>query len=159
MDEGEGWWSEPYLNRTAGSVWRVTYNLRLPRGADGSPGGMVSLDLALDDLVASIESLAYLPGWRALLVAPAGSIAMSSIPEIAQSDTLADYIAHYARHDLEPAAQAVRVPRPAHFLHIDSPSGEKRQPCVEPVAPRGRALVVGQSFRQPGRAACWGKSV
>src|SRR3546814_13814888 len=90
MDEGEGWWSEPYLNRTAGSVWRVTYNLRLPRGADGSPGGMVSLDLALDDLVASIESLAYLPGWRALLVAPAGSIAMSSIPEIAQSDTLDD---------------------------------------------------------------------
>src|SRR3546814_6596186 len=75
------------------------------RGADGSPGGMVSLDLALDDLVASIESLAYLPGWRALLVAPAGSIAMSSIPEIAQSDTLDDYIAHYARHDLEPAAQ------------------------------------------------------
>src|SRR3546814_20611074 len=59
----------PYLNRTAGNVWRVTYNLRLPRGADGSPGGMVSLDLALDDLVASIESLAYLPGWRALLVA------------------------------------------------------------------------------------------
>src|SRR3546814_15347081 len=56
MDEGEGWWSEPYLNRTAGSVWRVTYNLRLPRGADGSPGGMVSLDLALDDLVASIRS-------------------------------------------------------------------------------------------------------
>src|SRR3546814_12744155 len=31
MDEGEGWWSEPYLNRTAGSVWRVTYNLRLPQ--------------------------------------------------------------------------------------------------------------------------------
>src|SRR3546814_4643273 len=114
----------PYLNRTAGGVWRVTYNLRLPRGADGSPGGMVSLDLALDDLVASIESLAYLPGWRALLVAPAGSIAMSSIPEIAQSDTLDDYIAHYARHDLEPAAQAVRVHRPAHFLRSEEHTSE-----------------------------------
>src|SRR3546814_18635474 len=125
MDEGEGWWSEPYLNRTAGSVWRVTYNLRLPRGADGSPGGMVSLDLALDDLVASIESLAYLPGWRALLVAPAGSIAMSSIQEIAQSDTLDDYITPYSRPAREPAAQPLSVHRPPHIL----------QPPILPAAP------------------------
>src|SRR3546814_16309582 len=94
---------------------------------------MVSLDLALDDLVASIESLAYLPGSRALLVAPAGSIAIRSIPAIAQSDTLDDYIAHYARHDLEPAAQSVRVHRPPHFLHPYIPSGEKLQMVVDMV--------------------------
>src|SRR3546814_1393107 len=72
---------------------------------------------------------------------------MSSIPDIAQSDTLDDYIAHYARHDLEPAAQAVRVHRPAHFLHIDSLSGEKRHTVVEPVGTSGWSLVVAQSYR------------
>ncbi|HMM25209.1 MAG TPA: hypothetical protein PKA36_10450, partial [Pseudoxanthomonas mexicana] len=24
-----GWWSEPYLNQTAGGVWMVTYNMPL----------------------------------------------------------------------------------------------------------------------------------
>ncbi|MGN7726274.1 SpoIIE family protein phosphatase [Luteimonas sp. 22616] len=147
LDEGgEGWWSEPYLNNTAGKVWRVTYNLRLPRGEDGSPAGMVSLDLALDDLVAPIESLAYLPGWRATLVAPAGSIAMSSIPDIALRDTLDGYIASYARHDLEPAAQAVRVHRSTYYVHTDSLSGEKRYTVVEPVGTSGWSLLVAQSY-------------
>src|SRR3546814_337939 len=112
-------WEAPNLHRTCGSVGRGTNSRGLPMGADGTTVGMGSLDRSGDELVAAIESLADLPGWRALLVATAGAIAMSSIPEIAQSDTLDDYIAHYARHDLEPAAQAVRVHRPAHFLHIE----------------------------------------
>lgn len=142
----EGWWSEPYLNETAGRVWMVTYNLPLPPRVDGAPRGMVSLDVALEDLVAPVESLAYLPGWRATLVAPAGSIAMSSIPGIALRETLDSYIHGHARHDLEPAAKAVRTHRPTHYIHEDSISGEKRYTVVEPVGSSGWSLLVAQSY-------------
>ncbi|HVI58117.1 MAG TPA: SpoIIE family protein phosphatase [Luteimonas sp.] len=145
LASNEGWWSDPYLNRTAGRTWMVTYNLPLP-GRAGSPRGMVSLDMALDDLVAPIESLAYLPGWRATLVAPAGSIAMSSIPGIALRETLDSYIRHHSRGDLAPAADAVRTHRSIHYVHRDNVSGEKRYTVVEPVGASGWSLLVAQSY-------------
>ncbi|MDH5824731.1 SpoIIE family protein phosphatase [Luteimonas sp. RD2P54] len=142
----DGWWSEPYLNRTAGHVWMVTYNLALPAREDGSTRGMVSLDLPLEELVAPIESLAYLPGWQAILVAPAGTIAMSTVPGVALHQTLDGYIAGHARPDLEPAARAVRARQETHYVHQDILTGEKRHTVVKPAGDSGWTLLVGQSY-------------
>ena len=69
-----GWWSEPYLNQTAGGVWMVTYNMPLrDPGRGARTRGMVSLDLPLANLTGMVDSLAHLPGWRVSLVAPAGT--------------------------------------------------------------------------------------
>src|SRR3546814_5801044 len=55
---------------------------------------------------------------------------------------ISDWSADVCSSDL-----AVRVHRPAHFLHIDSLSGEKRHMVVEPVGTSGWSLVVAQSYR------------
>ncbi|WP_149196159.1 SpoIIE family protein phosphatase [Luteimonas suaedae] len=142
----DGWWSEPYLNETAGRVWTVTYNLPLRARDGGGARGMVSLDLPLDTLTESIETLAYLPGWRVTLVAPAGTLAMSTIPDVALRQTLDGYIRNAGRTDLGQAAEAVRLQRPMHYVHIDDSSGEKRYTVVEPVADSGWSLLVAQSY-------------
>jgi sigma-B regulation protein RsbU (phosphoserine phosphatase) len=138
----QGWWSEPYRNETAGRVWMATYNVPLQAPAKG----MASVDMRLDDLVAPVESLAHLPGMRVTLVAPAGTVAFSTIPGIALRDTLQQYIAQAGRNDLQWAADAARERRPAHLAHLDAQTGQMRFTAVEPVGDSGWALLVGQTY-------------
>ena len=139
---GSGWWSEPYLNQTAGQVWMATYNVPLQPPSRG----MASLDMQLDDLIAPVESLAHLPGVRVTLVAPEGTVAFSTIPDIALRDTLQGYITRAGRNDLQWAADAVRQRQAAHLSHLDTQTGQQRFTAVEPVGDSGWALLVGQTY-------------
>jgi len=136
-----GWWSEPYLNRTAGQVWMATYNVPLqPPGS-----GMASLDMRIEDVVAPVESLAHLPGMRVTLVAPEGSVAFSTVPDIVLRGNLDAYIAS-GRSDLKWAADAARENRTAHRTHRDRLTGQMRFTAVEPVGDSGWVLLVGQTY-------------
>ena len=142
-----GWWSEPYVNRTAGDVWMVTYNMPLrPAGRGAATRGMVSLDLPLSHLTDSFESLANLPGWRVTLVAPAGTIASIPDPGVALEQTLDEYIRSRGRGDLAQAAKAVRLHQSTQYTHVDARMGEKRYTVVEPVGTSGWSLLVAQSY-------------
>jgi sigma-B regulation protein RsbU (phosphoserine phosphatase) len=142
-----GWWSEPYLNNTAGGVWMVTYNMPLRDSGRGAvTRGMVSLDLPLSNLTEMVESLANLPGWRVSLVAPAGTLALNPQVKVEQRETLDDYIRRAGRHDLVPAAEAVRKRERLQFVHTDLQNGEKRYTVVEPVGDSGWVLLVAQSY-------------
>ena len=142
-----GWWSEPYLNRTAGDVWMVTYNVPLREPGRGvRTRGMVSLDLPLSHLTEPIDSLAHLPGWRVTLVAPAGTLALNPEVGVERLETLDEYIRRAGRADLQEAAQAVRLRRPLQHAHVDAVSGERRYTVVEPVGDTGWNLLVAQSY-------------
>ncbi|MBO9715410.1 MAG: hypothetical protein J7507_01000, partial [Pseudoxanthomonas sp.] len=138
----QGWWSEPYLNRTAGDVWMATYNLPLPPPARG----MASVDMRLDELVAPVESLAHLPGNRVTLVAPQGTLAMTTIPGAQALETFEAFIERSGRDDLVPAVQAMREQRPTYFQHVDTNTGRMRFTAVEPVGDTGWMLMVGESY-------------
>jgi sigma-B regulation protein RsbU (phosphoserine phosphatase) len=140
----DGWWSEPYLNRTAGDVWMATYNVPLPPPARG----MASVDMRLDELVAPVESLAHLPGMRVTLVAPQGTLAMSTIPDARAQETFDAFIERSGRDDLAPAAQAIRAGNAIHFQHRDAGSAQHRFTAVEPVGDSGWTLLVGESYDQ-----------
>lgn len=137
-----GWWSEPYLNRTAGNVWMTTYNVPLAPPARG----MASIDVRIDDLVAPVDSLAHLPGIRVTLVAPDGAIAMSTVPQARAHESFEAFIQHSGRHDLAPAVAALRAHQPTHFYHLDRNIERMRFTVVEPVGDSGWTLLVGESF-------------
>ena len=142
-----GWWSEPYLNQTAGAVWMVTYNMPLREPGRGArTRGMVSLDLPLANLTDMVESLANLPGWRVTLVAPAGTLALNPEVGVERLETLDEYIRRAGRTDLQEAAQAVRLRRPLQHVHVDAVTGERRYTVVEPVGDTGWNLLVAQSY-------------
>ncbi|WP_162250383.1 SpoIIE family protein phosphatase [Pseudoxanthomonas sp. Root630] len=142
-----GWWSEPYLNQTAGAVWMVTYNMPLrDPGRGARTRGMVSLDLPLANLTDMVESLANLPGWRVTLVAPAGTLALNPEVGVERLETLGEYIRRAGRTDLQEAAQAVRLRRPLQHAHVDAVTGERRYTVVEPVGDTGWNLMVAQSY-------------
>jgi len=142
-----GWWSEPYLNQTAGAVWMVTYNMPLREPGRGArTRGMVSLDLPLANLTDMVESLANLPGWRVTLVAPAGTLALNPEVGVDRLETLDEYIRRAGRADLQEAAQAVRLRRPLQHAHVDAVTGERRYTVVEPVGDTGWNLLVAQSY-------------
>ena len=142
-----GWWSEPYINQTAGGVWMVTYNMPLREPGRGArTRGMVSLDLPLANLTDPVDSLAHLPGWRVSLVAPAGTLALDPEVGIERRETLDDYIARAGRSDLRQAAQAVRLRQPLQYAHADAVSGERRYTVVEPIGDSGWSLLVAQSY-------------
>ena len=142
-----GWWSEPYLNQTAGAVWMVTYNMPLrDPGRGARTRGMVSLDLPLANLTDMVESLANLPGWRVTLVAPAGTLALNPEVTVDRLETLDDYIRRAGRADLQEAAQAVRLRQPLQHAHVDAVTGERRYTVVEPVGDTGWNLLVAQSY-------------
>ncbi|KAF1694925.1 SpoIIE family protein phosphatase [Pseudoxanthomonas koreensis] len=137
-----GWWSEPYLNQTAGQVWMATYNVPLrPLGT-----GMASLDIPVDDLIAPIETLAHLPGMRVTLLAPGGTIALSTIPGARAQETFDAFIARQDRGDLAEVAAAARERRQAYLGHRDANIGRMRYTSVEPVGDTGWTLLVGQSY-------------
>ncbi|WP_372016645.1 SpoIIE family protein phosphatase [Pseudoxanthomonas sp. 10H] len=137
-----GWWSEPYLNHTAGKVWMATYNVPLSPPARG----MASVDVRIDDLVAPVESLAHLPGVRVTLVAPEGTLAMSTLPGALPHERLPELVGRLGRDDLAPAVEAVREQRPVHFYHRDRNIDRMRFTVVEPVGDSGWTLLVGESY-------------
>ncbi|MEL1263183.1 SpoIIE family protein phosphatase [Pseudoxanthomonas putridarboris] len=142
-----GWWSEPYLHRTAGDTWMVTYNMPLREpGRRAHTRGMVSLDLPLENLIAMVESLSGLPGWRVSLVAPAGTLALNPEVGVERLETLDDYIQRSGRRDLRRAAEAVRLRQPLQHVHVDAVTGEKRYTVVVPVGDSGWNLLVAQSY-------------
>ena len=142
-----GWWSEPYLNQTAGQVWMVTYNLPLrPAGRGGDTRGMVSLDLPVDALTGPVETLAHLPGWRVTVVAPGGLVALHPQPGVALKQTLDGFIRSQGRTDLTGAAAAIRLRQSMDYLHTDAQTGERRYSVVEPVGDSGWSLIVSQSY-------------
>lgn len=142
-----GWWSEPYLNQTAGAVWTVTYNMPLREPGRGArTRGMVSLDLPLANLTDPVESLAHLPGWRVSLVAPGGTLAMNPEVGVDRLERLEDYITRAGRSDLRQAAEAVRLREPLQFVHVDATSDERRYTVVEPIGDSGWSLLVAQSY-------------
>ncbi len=141
-----GWWSEPYVNQTAGGIWMVTYNRPLrPQGRGVTTRGMVSLDVPLSELTGSFESLANLPGWRVSLVAPAGTLAANPDVDVADNLTLDQHIRRSGRTDLQPAAEATRLHRPLQLMHTDTLTGEQRFTVVEPIGQSGWTLLVAQS--------------
>ncbi|MBB1061257.1 SpoIIE family protein phosphatase [Marilutibacter spongiae] len=146
LESREGWWSEPYLNETAGDVWMVTYNAALwPDGADEARG-MVSLDLPLTTLTDDLQTLAHLPGWRVTLVAPDGTLALH--PEIdvtRETRTVGELAEAFGRDDLAPAIEAIRQHRSFQMAHADANTGEQRFTVVEPVGDSGWSLLVSQS--------------
>ena len=142
-----GWWSEPYLNRTAGDVWMVTYNMPLREPGRGArTRGMVSLDLPLSGLTDLVDSLAHLPGWRLSLVAPGGTLAMNPDVGVERLETLDGLIARAGRSDLLAAAQAVRMRQHLQYLHEDAVIGERRFTVVEPIGDTAWTLLVAQSY-------------
>ncbi|RZA29506.1 MAG: HAMP domain-containing protein, partial [Lysobacteraceae bacterium] len=142
-----GWWSEPYLNQTAGQVWMVTYNLPLrPAGRGGATRGMVSLDLPVDALTGPVETLAHLPGWRVTVVAPGGLVALHPQPGVALKQTLDTFIRAQGRTDLTGAAAAIRLRQAMDYLHTDAQTRERRYTVVEPVGDSGWSLIVSQSY-------------
>ncbi|MEP6907603.1 MAG: cache domain-containing protein, partial [Pseudoxanthomonas sp.] len=142
-----GWWSEPYLNQTAGQVWMVTYNLPLrPTGRGGTTHGMVSLDLPISELTGPLETLAHLPGWRVTMVAPGGLLALHPQADVALHETLASYIRTHRRPDLTGAAAALRLRQPMDYVHTDVETREQRYSVVEPVGDSGWGLIVSQSY-------------
>lgn len=142
-----GWWSEPYVNQTAGRVWMVTYNMPLREPGRGArTRGMVSLDLPLAGLTDPVDALAHLPGWHVSLVAPAGTLAMNPRVGVDKLETFDDYIVRTGRRDLHPAAQAVRLRQPLQYVHVDAVSGERDYTVVEPIGDSGWNLMVAQSY-------------
>ncbi|GAB3344368.1 SpoIIE family protein phosphatase [Marilutibacter aestuarii] len=141
----QGWWSEPYLNETAGHVWTVTYNAPL-RGADGRSRGMVSLDLPVDTLTRELEALAHLPGSRVTLVAPDGTLAMDSIVDVTREQRpIEALVTALGRSDLAPLVEAIRERRYLAFAHVNASDGESRYTVAEPVGDSGWMLMVSQS--------------
>ena len=144
-----GWWSEPYLNQTAGQVWMVTYNMPLrPTGRGGENRGMVSLDIPVSHLTEQVDVLSHLPGWQVSLVAPAGLLAMHPQADVALQRTLPDYIEAQGRSDLTGAAAAIRLHQPISYLHTNPRDGERLFTAVAPVSDSGWSLMVSQSYDQ-----------
>lgn len=137
-----GWWSEPRFSETAGDVWMVTYNQKLRPPAQG----MVSLDMKLANLVHPIAELGKRPDTQATLLAPAGTIAYSSIPGIALEHSLEDYLRRSGRKDLDWALEAARAYRSEGRADAGSDRGMVRYTVVEPVGNTGWVLLLSQTY-------------
>ena len=135
------WWSEPYFNETAGGRYMTTLNLPL-RDREGRRIGMVSLDVPVQALSSSLESLRTLVGQRTALFAPAGTIAVHPERGIAFAHDLPGYIARAGRSDLAPMEAARVQHRALQFTHADARNGAIRYSVLQPVGESGWTLQV-----------------
>lgn len=135
------WWSEPYFNETAGGRYMTTLNLPL-RDREGRPIGMVSLDVPVQALSSSLESLRTLAGQRTALFAPEGTIAVHPERGIAFAHDLPGYIASAGRSDLAPMEAARAQHRALRFTHADARDGTVRYSVLQPVGESGWTLQV-----------------
>ena len=135
------WWSEPYFNETAGGRYMTTLNLPL-RDREGRRIGMVSLDVPVQALSSSLESLRMVAGQRTALFAPEGTIAVHPERGIAFAHDLPGYIASAGRDDLSPMEAARAHYRALQFTHADARSGAVRYSVLQPVGESGWTLQV-----------------
>ncbi|MEF9977955.1 MAG: SpoIIE family protein phosphatase [Thermomonas sp.] len=135
------WWSEPYFNETAGGRYMTTLNLPL-RDRDSRRIGMVSLDVPVQALSSSLESLRTVAGQRTALFAPQGTIAVHPERGIAFAHDLPGYIARVGRSDLAPMEAARSQHRALQFTHADARNGAVRYSVLQPVGESGWHLQV-----------------
>ena len=135
------WWSEPYFNETAGGRYMTTLNLPL-RDREGRRIGMVSLDVPVQALSSSLESLRTVAGQRTALFAPEGTIAVHPERGIAFAHDLPGYIARAGRSDLAPMEAARAQHRVLQFTHADPRTGAVRYSVLQPVGESGWTLQV-----------------
>ena len=138
------WWSEPYFNETAGGRHMTTLNLPL-RDRDATRIGMVSLDVPVQSLSASLEPLRMVRGQRTALYAPGGTIAVHPERGIAFAHTLAGYIRSKQRRDLEAMESARSQGRALQFPHADGRDGTLRYSVLQPVGATGWSLQVSMA--------------
>ncbi|MBK6416956.1 SpoIIE family protein phosphatase [Thermomonas sp.] len=134
------WWSEPYFSETAGGRYMTTLNLPL-RNREAKRIGMVSLDVPVQALSSSLESLRSL-GQRTALFAPAGTIAVHPEKGVAFAHTLSGYIQRAGRGDLAPMEAARAQGRALQFTHADARSGTTRFSVLQPVGDSGWSLQL-----------------
>ena len=135
------WWSEPYFNETAGGRYMTTLNLPL-RDREARRIGMVSLDVPVQALSSSLESLRTVTGQRTALFAPAGTVAVHPERGVAFAHSLAGYIARFGRGDLEPMESARAQRRGLQFTHADARNGTVRYSVLQPVGDSGWSLQL-----------------
>ena len=135
------WWSEPYFNETAGGRYMTTLNLPL-RGREGRGIGMISLDVPVQALSSSLESLRTVAGQRTALFAPEGTIAVHPERGIAFAHDLPGYIKRAGRVDLLPMEAARAQHRALQFSHADARNGAVRYSVLQPVGESGWSLQV-----------------
>ena len=135
------WWSEPYFNETAGGRYMTTLNLPL-RDRSARRIGMVSLDVPVQALSSSLESLRTVTGQRTALFAPEGTIAVHPERGIAFAHDLPGYIARAGRSDLAPMEAARVQQRPLQFTHADARDGTVRYSVLQPVGGSGWTLQL-----------------
>ncbi|GHB97964.1 IcfG protein [Thermomonas carbonis] len=135
------WWSEPYFNETAGGRYMTTLNLPL-RDRDARRIGMVSLDVPVQALSSSLESLRMVAGQRTALFAPEGTIAVHPERGIAFAHDLPGYIASAGRNDLAPMEAARAQQRALQFTHSDPRSSLVRYSVLQPVGESGWTLQL-----------------
>lgn len=135
------WWSEPYFNETAGGRYMTTLNLPL-RDRDARRIGMISLDVPVQSLSSSLESLRMVTGQRTALFAPGGTVAVHPERGVAFAHTLAGYISRFGRGDLAPMEEARAQRRPLQFTHVDARDGATRYSVLQPVGDSGWSLQL-----------------
>ncbi len=142
LRDAASWWSDPYLNDTAGGVWVVSYNVPLKR-FDGTPLGMVSLDLPLERLREVAASLG-LPGGDALhrgsILARNGLFVQSGDPALELTTTAAQLVRERGRADLQPWFEGIASGRPGWFEHT-APDGERRTTTYAPIGDSGWSVA------------------
>ncbi|WP_374607529.1 SpoIIE family protein phosphatase [Thermomonas sp.] len=135
------WWSEPYFNETAGGRYMTTLNLPL-RDREARRIGMVSLDVPVQALSSSLESLRAVAGQRTALFAPEGTIAVHPERGIAFAHDLPGYIERAGRSDLAPLEAARVQQRPLQITHADARDGTVRYSVLQPVGESGWTLQL-----------------
>ncbi len=137
----EPWWSEPYFNETAGGRYMTTLNLPL-RDAQGRAIGMVSLDVPVQGLSASLETLRTVAGQQPALYAPDGTIAVHPEQGVAFSGTLAEYIKRRGRDDLAPMEAARARHDALQFTHVRASDRRTEYSVLQPVGQTGWSLQL-----------------
>lgn len=139
------WWSDPYANVATGQRWFATFNQPI-QAPDGDFAGLVSVDLALDQLQAQLHE-ADRAGVHAILLSPNGTFAVHPDPELQLRTTLGDLVGR-GRGDLEPVMEAVGSRELVRLERDDAPSGERRHELVAPIWAHAWTLVMSTSEEQ-----------
>lgn len=138
------WWSEPYINDTAGKVWMTTLNLPL-RDATGKPLGMISLDVPIARWEELIAPLRRVPGQRPALFAPEGTVALYPDANVALRTTYARFIVEQGRKDLVPLEAARAAHRREEFTNTLPDGSETRFSVLQPIGDTGWVLQLALS--------------
>lgn len=136
-----GWWSEPYLNETAGGAWVSTWN-RPIHDALGRPVGMTSLDVPVDELARVLAPLRAQPGLEVVLVAPGGTLALHPDPAVALRGSLDALVDAGGRIDLAPARDAHAAIEAVRFEHLGAHDGAERISRYAPVGATGWGVLA-----------------